>query len=78
MQLPGALFKPKLEKLKKKSPPKKKFLYFFIFREMELSCSNIKKCLIFSQNKAFLIFRETETPKKFFIFQETETLKNFL
>ena len=29
-----------------------------------------KKFLIFSQNKAFLIFRETETPKKFFMFQE--------
>ena len=31
-----------------------------------------KKCLIFSQKKAFLIFSETEIPKKFFIFQETE------
>ena len=37
---------------------------------MELSCSNIKKFLTFSVNKAFLIFRETETPKKF-LFQET-------
>ena len=27
---------------------------------------------MFSQNKAFLIFWETETPKKFLIFQETE------
>ena len=39
---------------------------------MELSGSNIKKFLIFSQKKAFLIFRETETPKKFLIFQEME------
>ena len=39
---------------------------------MNLSCSNIKKFLIFSQKKAFLIFPETETPKKFIIFQEKE------
>ena len=50
---------------------------------MKLSSSNIKKFLIFSQTKAFLIFQETEpTPppskKKQLIFQETETLKNFL
>ena len=54
---------------------------------MELSSSNIKKFLIFSQKKAFLIFQETETPKKFLIFSqkkavltftETETLKIFL
>ena len=31
-----------------------------------------KKILIFSQKKAFRIFRERETPKKFVIFQETE------
>ena len=37
---------------------------------MELSSSNIKKFLIFSQKKAFLIFRGTETSKKFLIFQE--------
>ena len=36
---------------------------------MELSSSNIKKKFIFSSKKAFLIFRETETPKKFLIFQ---------
>ena len=54
---------------------------------MELSNSNIKKFLIFSQKKAFLIFQETENPKKFLIFSqkkavlifpETETLKIFL
>ena len=39
---------------------------------MELSCSNIKKFLIFSQKKAFLIFWETESPKKSFILQETK------
>ena len=39
---------------------------------MKLCSSSINKFLIFSQKKAFLIFRETETPKKFFIFQETE------
>ena len=31
---------------------------------MELSNSNIKKFIIFSQKKAFLIFRETKTPKQ--------------
>ena len=39
---------------------------------MDISGTNIKKFLIFSQKKAFLIFWDTETPKKFFIFQETE------
>ena len=46
---------------------------------MELSGSNTKKFLIFSQKKAFLIFWETETLKNslyfrkenFLIFQET-------
>ena len=53
---------------------------------MELSGSNIKKFLMFSQKKAFSIFRQAETPKNsfdfrkwnFLIFQEMETLKNFL
>ena len=39
---------------------------------MELSDSNIKKFIIFFHEKAFVIFRETETSKKFFIFQETK------
>ena len=39
---------------------------------MELSDSNIKRFIIFSQNNAFRIFKKTETPKKFFIFQEKE------
>ena len=53
---------------------------------MELSGLNIKKFVIFSQKKSFLIFRELETTKNslyfrkrnFLIFQETETLKNLL
>ena len=43
-----------------------------MFWEWELSGSNIKKFLIFSQKKACLIFLETATPKKFFIFQEKD------
>ena len=39
---------------------------------MELSDPKIKKFLIFSQKKDFLIFWERETPKKLFIFMETE------
>ena len=35
---------------------------------MELSNSNTKNFLIFSQKKAVLIFKETETKKKFLIF----------
>ena len=37
---------------------------------MKLFSSNIKKFLIFSQKKAFLLFKETETRKKFVIFRE--------
>ena len=51
MDLPDAPVKPKLEKIHSK-----KFLIFFIFREIEFS--------VFSQQKPFLIFRETETPTK--------------
>ena len=55
--------KPKKET---KTSTLKKFL---IFWEMKLSCSNIKKILIFSGRKAFLIF----SPKKsFLIFLKTE------
>ena len=39
---------------------------------MELFNFNIKRFLIFSQKKAFLIFRESETQQKFFVFQETK------
>ena len=45
---------------------------FLIFPEMELSGSNIKKFLIFSQKKAFLIFLKKKTPKKSLIFREKE------
>ena len=55
MQLSSALFS--LSSKNKKNPPLKKFL---IFQEMELCSSNIKKNLIFSQKKAFLIFPEME------------------
>ena len=45
-------------------------------QEIKLSSSNNKKCLIFSQKKAFVIFQEMEIwKKKFFIFQE-RTLKS--
>ena len=39
---------------------------------MRIPGSNIKKFLIFSQKKDFLIFQEMETSKKSLIFQETE------
>ena len=53
------------------------FLYFLIFGEMALSSPDIKKFLIFSQKKAFLIFRKTVTPQKFLIFQKPELLLYF-
>ena len=79
--MPSALLSPSSKKIKKNTPKK-----FLIFQGMELSGSWIKKFVmfqemklcsskrffIFSQKKAFLIFQETETPKKFFIFLETE------
>ena len=52
-------FQPKLEKIKKINP-----------RKMELSNSNIKRFLIFSRKKAFLIFQETKTSQKVLIFLE--------
>ena len=39
---------------------------------MKLSSGRIKKFLICSQKKAFLLFRKTEILKKFLKFQETE------
>ena len=44
---------------------------------MELSGSNIKKFIIFSQKKTILIIWEMETPKKFVIFQEAELFLYF-
>ena len=89
MELPGALFKPKLEKIKNVDSQK-----FLIFEEMELylyvwkcnflifqeetfqakkkkkkhflspSSKKWKKVLIFSQEKALLIFLGNRTPEK--------------
>ena len=39
---------------------------------MEISDSKIKNFLIFSQKKAFFMFREMEISKKFLVFQEME------
>ena len=57
MQLHSPLFKSKLKKVRKNSSLKK----FLIFREMELSCPNIKK---------FYTFWDMETLKRFLIFQK--------
>ena len=46
---------------------KKKFLYVFIFREMELSSS-----IIFSKESFSYFFTKRKTPKKVLVFQETE------
>ena len=42
---------------------------------MKLSSSNIKKCLILSQKKAFLIFRETEPLNNSLYFRKHSELK---
>ena len=65
--LPGALFSPS-SKNKNKSTP----INFLYYRKMELSHPRIENLLLFSQNKAFLIFQERETPKKSLILQGTE------
>ena len=59
------------------SKNKKKFLYFLIFQEIELYYSNVKKLLIFSQKKAFLIFGETETLKKIICVSRNRTFLYF-
>ena len=64
VELPSTLFEAQARK--KKSLRKQ----FLMFREMKLFSSNIKKIIIFSQEKAFLISWETETPKKCLIFQK--------
>ena len=74
IELIGSLSSPS-SKNKKNSSQKK----FFIFWKMKLFGSNIKKFLIFSQKKDFLIFRETKTSinylhfrkRNFFITQQT-------
>ena len=81
-------FQPKLEKQNKNHPEKiffiprkwdfltlilKSFLYFLKRRLfLYFGNGNLQKFLTFCQKKNFLIFRETETPRKFFIFQETK------
>ena len=47
-------------------------LHFSVQARKEIEKTTLKKFLIFSQNKAFLIFQETEAPTKKYIFQETE------
>ena len=54
----------------------KKFLYFLTFREIELSGSYIKKALIFSQKKTFLIFRITEILKPYILGSNFPSSKN--
>ena len=56
---------------KKTNPPQQNFLYS---RKMELSSSNIKRFLIFSQKKSFLIFQETKPPKKSLIFYQKKAI----
>ena len=53
--------------LETKKFPLKFFLYFIIFWETKLCGFNITK---FSKNKAFLIFRETETAQKSLYFRK--------
>ena len=50
---PSALPSPSPQILKKKNSPPKSQKKFLIFSEMELSSSNVKKFLIFSQGRAF-------------------------
>ena len=61
-------FQAKIEKTKN-------FLYF---RKIELSGSTIKKFFIFTQKKAFHIFRETETELSYISVSNFPSLKNFL
>ena len=58
-QMEPCPFQTKLEKIKK-TPPQENLFYS---GKMELCNSNFKSLLIFSQEKAVLIFQETEVPK---------------
>ena len=51
---------------------------FLHFRKIELSGSTIKKFFIFTQKKAFLIFRETKTELSYISVSNFPSLKNFL
>ena len=77
-----ALFSPSSKNKQKSTPRKSTPLYF---GKMELSNSNIKNFLLFSQTKAVHIFQETETPitfllfsKLFFNFRKRKTQNNSL
>ena len=65
LEMEPCTFSAQAQKKKKDNPPREMLSKL---RETK----TLKKYLIFSQKKAFIIFHETETPKKFFIFQETE------
>ena len=61
------LFPAQTQKVKKNCSKKISYLFskkVFIFWEMELFSSRIKKVLLLSRKKAFLIFREMELLKK--------------
>ena len=74
MELPRALFKPKLETsfFEKKITPLKRFLYFLLFRKMKKKNTLLKSSYIFLyflKRKLFLNFRKWK-PKKLLIFHE--------
>ena len=60
---------PPQKKKKKKNRKRLSRKKFVIFREMEHSCSHIKKILIFSQRRLCLIFK-----RNFFYISEKETM----
>ena len=80
---PGALFNPRSKNKKwKKTKLQKKFL---TFPEMELSSSDIRKNLIFTQKEAFFIFPKMEPyifqpklEKNYIYISGNGDLKNFL
>ena len=59
-------FRPKLKKIKT-NVPQENSLYS---GKMDLSNSNIKKLLTFSQKKVVFIFQETQTTEKLLIFSQ--------
>ena len=63
LEMEFCTFQPKIENIHTE-----KVSYLLYSGKIELTNSNIKKFLIFSRKKAFLIFRETKTPKKFLTF----------
>ena len=65
MQLPSALIKHKLKKLIKISSKK-----VVIFSETELSCSNIKKFLIFWEMEVFYSSGNGHPAKIYYIFSK--------